>query len=175
MNKIARNFAAATLSLSALLAGPGFATETTRLTATPEEMTTPNALGHTLFSKESTVFSACTSDNRRVTSHFFLATNSAAKIALSKDNASAKEMIKLFYDSFSSEYSKGAAVIPAADFAEDIQHSTIPLLLRQHMNAMARALNSGDDLHASWQLRNTTLSATRDPACNVPQKSAKAR
>jgi hypothetical protein len=175
MNKIARNFAAATLSLSALFAAPGFATETARLTATPEEMTKPNALGHTIFSKNSTVFSACTSDNYRVTSHFFLAADSAAKITLSKDNEPAKKMIKLFYDSFSAEYSKGAAAIPAADFAEDIRHSTVPLLLRQYMNAMTRTLNSDGTTQVSWQLRNTTISNARDPACNVPPKNVAVR
>jgi hypothetical protein len=170
--KIAHNFAAATLTLSAFLLGtPAHALTAATIQATAEEMTIPDAQGFTVFNKESIVFTGCTADNHRVTSQFFLAADAAAKIRLEEQSQSTTKLIKFSNSKFEQLYTLGMTTITAREVAEDIQKQTIPLEIRQFMNAGRRVITAADGtINLSWRLKDTTVSAERDPSCNVKPK-----
>lgn len=173
MNKIARNFAAATLSLSSLLATTGFAAEPTQLAATKEEMTVPDSRGYIVVSKNALLFSACTADNYRATSHFFLAATPSSQPKLNEEAITrieeieyAKNMKAVATESFEAQYANGVRSIAAEDFVEAIARSALPLKLRQFMNMMDRSLNkNAKSVDISWRLKGTTVSNTPDPSC----------
>jgi len=169
MNKnIARNFATAALTLSTLLGIPAYAAGPAPIAATTEEMTVPDSLGHTVLKKESVVFSACTADNHRVTSQFFLAADALGKSRLNAPYESATKYVNYMHQQFAESYAMGAETVTAAIFAEDIAHKTVPLELRQYMNYARRAVTPDDGTaNVSWRLKNTTVSAKRDPSCKV--------
>jgi|GEM_PF-6909425 hypothetical protein len=172
MNKITRSFAAASLSLAAILAGPAVSAEPELILATQEELTIPNKIGQTFVNQKSVLFSACTADNYRVTSHLFLTANPVMKQRMIKDHPLSEQLRNVYQEGYYKEYEAGAKRLTAADFLENLQHSTIPLMMRQHMNYMARGLNKdGSPNETSWQLRSTNVSATRDPSCNVQTKN----
>lgn len=176
MNKITRNFAAATLSLSALMATTGYAAEPTQLAATQEELTTPDSRGYVVVTKNSIVFSGCTADNYRATVHFFLATTPANQQKLIDDNAERSaemtQAVRKLKDNaigaFEQQYTLGIRTLFAEDFVEANSHSALPLKLRQLMNMTNRALNQNQaagSIDLSWRIKNAAISNLPDPSC----------
>lgn len=176
MNKIARNFAAATMSLSALLATTGFAAEPTQLAASPEELTTPDSRGYVSITKNSVLFSGCTKDQYRATVHFFLASTPAGQqnldedaVGLSAETIQAKRNLKeVAINAYSTQYALGIRTLYAEDFVEAISHSALPLKLRQMMNMTNHGVNASrqdQSFDLSWRIKNISISNAPDPSC----------
>lgn len=166
--KITCSFAAAALTLSALMGAPAHAVTPGTIQATTEEMTIPDAQGFTVLNKESIVFSGCTADNHRITSQFFLAVDVVTKDRISKPLPSVTAFINFVNSGFEQFYKQGAETVTAREVAEDIKQKTVPLEIRQHMNAMRRVAAAKEgNANFSWRLKDTTISAKRDPSCNV--------